>query len=340
MVGDVRAYRDTIAGLNNRIEAGYRALAEKLQSDGAITKDERDRLLRERVLATAELNFIGGALDEFANSVSWANIDARGYSSTKGDLERSLVLNENVHLRRRNTDLERQVGNMVELQSGLTDKVIALADGKIGDIERTLTRIDSVLASINLKDRQALVRKVANERSDGIGGKYIPLQGIDLSDAELDKKFKDAKSRVNLWEGLSLARTMLPLGYPVKTDQRITSHFGERTDPFLGTPAMHTGIDFGGHHGAPLYSTGPGKIVYSGNRGDYGLTVEVNHGMGFSTLYAHLSRIDVGVGDMVEAGTKVGLAGSTGRSTATHLHYEVRYNGRPLNPYAMIKVER
>jgi murein DD-endopeptidase MepM/ murein hydrolase activator NlpD len=102
---------------------------------------------------------------------------------------------------------------------------------------------------------------------------------------------------------------------------------------------MHTGIDFGGKMGTPLYATASGKVIQAGNRGDYGLCVEVDHGLGFTTLYAHLSKINVKKGDIIEEGTKVGLAGSTGRSTGVHLHYELRHNNRALNPYAFIKIE-
>ena len=172
-----------------------------------------------------------------------------------------------------------------------------------------------------------------------MGGKYIPLKNIELSDEELNQKFKNANIKVNLWEGLAKATKMLPLGAPVKTRIRITSPFGVRADPFLKTPAMHTGIDFGGKMGTPLYATASGKVIQAGPRGDYGLAVEVDHGLGFTTLYGHLSKVSVKKGDIIEEGTKVGLAGSTGRSTGTHLHYELRHNKRALNPYAFVKVE-
>ena len=88
-----------------------------------------------------------------------------------------------------------------------------------------------------------------------------------------------------------------------------------------------------------MYATSAGRVIQAGLRGDYGYAVEVDHGLGFSTLYAHLSKVNVAKGDIIEEGTKVGLAGSTGRSTGPHLHYEVRYNSRPINPYAFVKVE-
>jgi murein DD-endopeptidase MepM/ murein hydrolase activator NlpD len=293
------------------------------------------------MLVSAELKYVNSALDEFASGVNWARADSAsgGYRSTKNELEKNVVLNENVFLKKRNSQLENSISDMSELQSNLIDKIVVLADGRIGEIEKTLSKIDIVLSQVNLKDRGALVRKVESERDEGLGGRYIPLKNIDLADSELGQKFKTANLKVNLWEGLSKVRTMLPLGAPVRVDLRITSPYGVRIDPFMKTPAMHTGIDFAGKLGTPLYATSRGKVVQAGNRGDYGLSVEVYHGLGFSTLYAHLSKITAKVGDIIDEGTKVGLAGSTGRSTATHLHYELRYNGRTLNPYAFVKAK-
>ncbi|MCR5506554.1 MAG: M23 family metallopeptidase [bacterium] len=227
---------------------------------------------------------------------------------------------------------------MKQLQDNLINKVQVLADNSISDIENVLSKVDIVLSQVHLKNRNNLIKKVQQEDGEGLGGKYIPLKNIDLMDEDLDLKFKNANLKVNLWEGLSKAKTMLPLGAPVKK-VRITSPFGIRPDPFFKTPAMHTGIDFGGKEGTPLYVTAAGKVIQAGPRGDYGLAVEVDHGLGFTTLYGHLSKITVQKGDIVEEGTKVGLAGSTGRSTGPHLHYELRHNSHLLNPYAFIKVE-
>jgi murein DD-endopeptidase MepM/ murein hydrolase activator NlpD len=339
LASDIRSYRDAIGAISKKVDQQYEELAGILHKKNAVTKDEKDRLMRARVLTMAELGYVNKSLDGFSEGISWAREPSGGYAATKHELEKNIVLNENVYLKKRNSDLEKSINDMSTLQSGLVDKIIVLADNNIGELEKTLTRIDTVLSQIQLKDRPALIRRVAQEREEGLGGRYIPLSNIDLADEELGRKFKQANLRVNLWEGLSKAKTMLPLGMPVKTNQRITSHYGERIDPFLHVPAMHSGIDFAGGEGTPLYTTSKGKVTYAGSRGDYGLTVEVYHGMGFSTIYAHLSKISVEKGDIIDEGTKVGLAGSTGRSTAAHLHYEVRYNGRPLNPYSFVKVD-
>jgi murein DD-endopeptidase MepM/ murein hydrolase activator NlpD len=339
-VADIRAYRDTIEDINGKMVESHNHIVQLLHQNETLSKPEKDKLIKDRLLVTTELKYVNQSLDEFARNLQWATMDTgSGYKTTKNELEKNVVLNENIFLKKRNNQLESSINDMSELQNNLVDKIIVLADDKIATIEKTLSKIDIILSQVNLKDRNNLVRKVRDEREEGLGGRYVPLKNTDLSDAELNRKFKDANMKVNLWEGLDKVKSMLPLGAPVKTNIRITSPFGVRSDPFTGTPAMHTGMDFGGQDGTPLYSTSKGKVIQAGNRSDYGLSVEIYHGLGFSTLYAHLSKVSVRKGDIIEEGAKIGLAGSTGRSTGTHLHYELRYNGRPLNPYAFVKVE-
>ncbi len=340
VIADVNAYKDTIAEINKKLETSNTNILNLLEKDEKITKLEKDTLVKNRLLLSTELNYVNNKLTDFAKGVTWANVDTKEpfYKITKNELERNVVLNENVYLKKQNNRLEKTLSDMKQLQDNIIDKVQVLADNGINDIENTLSKVDIILSQVHLKNRNNLIKKVQNEKGEGLGGKYIPLKDIDLMDEDLDAKFKNLNVKVNLWEGLSKAKTMLPLGAPVKK-VRITSPYGIRPDPFFKTPAMHTGIDFGGKEGTPLYSTAAGKVIQAGPRGDYGLTVEVDHGLGFTTLYGHLSKISVEKGDIIEEGTKVGLAGSTGRSTGPHLHYELRHNAHALNPYAFIKVE-
>ena len=123
----------------------------------------------------------------------------------------------------------------------------------------------------------------------------------------------------------------VPQGRPVNGP--ITSGFGPRTDPFGGGTRNHTGIDFGAPLGTPVTATAGGRVIQAGDRGDgYGNLVIIDHGNGYQTYYAHLSRINVRVGDTVRDGQNIGNVGSTGRSTGPHLHYEIRRNGTPINP--------
>jgi murein DD-endopeptidase MepM/ murein hydrolase activator NlpD len=120
----------------------------------------------------------------------------------------------------------------------------------------------------------------------------------------------------------------------------ITSTFGTRADPLLGTAAFHSGMDFRGAIGDPIRATAAGKVISAGRNGGYGNMVEIEHANGLTTRYAHMSRIDVAEGDVVASGDLVGAVGSTGRSTGPHLHYEVRRNGDAINPAMFIRAGR
>ena len=119
----------------------------------------------------------------------------------------------------------------------------------------------------------------------------------------------------------------------------MASGYGYRIDPFTKNRTMHSGMDFSAKTGTPIYATGDGRISRADNRG-YGLLVTIKHAFGFQTRYAHNSRIYVKVGNWVSRGDKISAMGSTGRSTGTHLHYEVRRNNKPLNPLTYIKAGR
>lgn len=113
---------------------------------------------------------------------------------------------------------------------------------------------------------------------------------------------------------------------------RITSRFGSRRHPIDGVRRQHAGVDYGAAHGTPIMATGDATVTHAGSAGGYGLMVNLDHGAGLETRYAHMSRIAVSVGDRVTNGQVIGYVGSTGRSTGSHLHYETRVNGRAVDP--------
>jgi len=133
-------------------------------------------------------------------------------------------------------------------------------------------------------------------------------------------------------EQLSRSLATIPIRKPIAGEIDITSTFGARTDPFLRIPAMHTGIDFRGETGDPIYATAAGMVSIAGWSGGYGRMVEVDHGNGLATRYGHLSQITVAAGERVKVGQEVGRMGSTGRSTGPHVHYETRIDGEAVDP--------
>jgi murein DD-endopeptidase MepM/ murein hydrolase activator NlpD len=135
---------------------------------------------------------------------------------------------------------------------------------------------------------------------------------------------------------LDRAARDLPFARPTSEPEE-SSSYGVRVDPFTHRPAFHSGLDFPGDRMSPVAATGPGVVSFTGQRSGYGNTVEVDHGGGLKTRYGHLATIAVHVGERVTVGTRLGGMGSTGRSTGTHLHYEVWLNGRPMNPERYLK---
>lgn len=169
------------------------------------------------------------------------------------------------------------------------------------------------------------------------GGPLVPidLSGI-LGRGDLDSRFarrvEQVAARVSEARRLDAVLTSTPLGPPVGVDYRQTSGFGVRYDPFTRRPAAHHGLDLVAFDRAPVVATSPGVISFAGVRPAYGFVVEVDHGHGFRTRYAHLRDIQVSRGEKVAIGQRLGSMGSTGRSTGTHLHYEVWFRGKTYDP--------
>ena len=202
---------------------------------------------------------------------------------------------------------------------------------KSQELRKQLNKISSTLLSLGIQEQTLLQN--ANKYSNPIVNTiFTPIK----FDAKIDNKYKKLANDLEMWAGLSKLSQVLPLGAPVK-NTRVTSGFGVRSDPFTKKPKQHKGIDFAGQIGTELSAVAPGRVISVGERSGYGLTVEIDHGLGFSTLYAHLSKILVSRGDWVRPGTVVGLGGSSGRSTGAHLHYEIKYKGNQFNPAKFVK---
>ena len=162
----------------------------------------------------------------------------------------------------------------------------------------------------------------------GVGGPYVaPITNITAFDASLN----ELDSQLSRLEKVRETARELPFGNPAPGHE-ITSRYGNRIDPFLGRLALHAGIDFQAETGQDVKATGAGKVIAAGAAAGYGNMVEIDHGQGITTRYGHMSKILVKEGDAIEAGDIIGRAGSTGRSTGPHVHYEVRRNGDPIDP--------
>ncbi|MFN3370042.1 MAG: M23 family metallopeptidase [Sphingomonadaceae bacterium] len=209
-------------------------------------------------------------------------------------------------------------------QMALTERVATTAANRLRDAH-------SLLARLGLDPGRFAGTTVAT----GSGGPFVPanpLAATDSSDAELLRTWQRA-------EAIEDVITSLPAYVPAR-NFTLTSGFGMRADPFHGRAARHAGLDLAGAHGEPILAAAAGRVVRAERFGAYGLTVDIDHGRGILTRYAHLSSIGVRVGERVMMGQQIGGMGSTGRSTGTHLHYEVRIDGQPVDPRPFIESSR
>jgi murein DD-endopeptidase MepM/ murein hydrolase activator NlpD len=231
---------------------------------------------------------------------------------------------------------EAGIGAILARLQGSLDRVEAGQTAALNSVEETYDakakRMRGVLVDLGMD----LGKMPARTAPAGIGGPFVPVNprgDITSFDRQL--------FRINLVRGeverLNRTLVAVPVRKPLPGEIDTTSGFGMRMDPFLRTPAMHTGLDFRGEYGEPVHATAAGTVTQAGWSGGYGKMVEVDHGNGFATRYGHLSSIDVEVGQSVRLGQVVGKLGSTGRSTGPHLHYETRIDGDAVDPQRFLR---
>lgn len=178
------------------------------------------------------------------------------------------------------------------------------------------------------------------EESSGLIATSLPIQnGVDNLRAEFDRQEAQLEVLENLLRDRKIDNALLPSGMPVAQGY-VSSGFGARTDPIDGHAGVHLGLDFDAPMGASVNAVADGVVTWSGQRTGYGNVVEIDHGNGYMTRYAHNSQNLAEVGTRVHAGQEIAKVGSTGRSTGPHCHFEVWLNGKPVNPMAYVKSKR
>jgi murein DD-endopeptidase MepM/ murein hydrolase activator NlpD len=231
-------------------------------------------------------------------------------------------------------------------QSYLRDNLNALAS-KLGQMQAQLLRLDTLgerLAKIaGFKPQEFMFDQLPAR-----GGAVSTLPTYDLSLGDLGRQvdvltrqMDDRTEKLGILDSLmifdSAMKKLLPSVLPVEGGW-YSSNFGWRIDPFTGERAFHEGMDFMAETGTPARAAAGGVVIYSDLHSQYGNMIEVDHGNGLITRYAHLSKRSAKVGDVVLSGGDIGQIGSTGRATGPHLHFEVRQNGAPLNPTRFLRL--
>lgn len=241
-------------------------------------------------------------------------------------------------------DLSSQQAELARIQQSVDDQVAALAT-RVGQMQAQLLRLDALgkhltdVAKLNRGEFDFDQPPALGGPETGAGeGPVVPALNamIDSLDAQIDDRRRQLTALQSLILTRELARQIVPGGRPVEAGY-ISSLYGQRTDPFDGHQASHQGIDFAGAPGTRVLAVADGIVSHAGPDGGYGRLIEITHGNGYVTRYAHNAKLLVEPGHTVKRGDAIALMGSTGRSTGTHLHFEVLRDGRPVNPLSFVR---
>jgi murein DD-endopeptidase MepM/ murein hydrolase activator NlpD len=336
------ALKERITGLQQEIDA---LVAERAQAAAAaqalrdtVAQQESDRqellariatlqpMIEEMATARAAASDRMAALrDELAQRV--AERDEMANERNRAAAERDVIASHFTSLGNQLASLETAQEQIVSRFDSQTSDSIELVEKTIAltgvDVDRLLGRLGPLMQTGG---------------SGGVGGPFIASvedAGSGLT-ADLAENISAIESRVERWRGLQALLAHMPLAVPLD-NFHVSSTFGRRIDAITGRPAMHEGIDFTSDRRADVRTTSPGRVSFVGWRGGYGKMVEIDHGLGIRTRYAHLSRMYVKKGQKVDFRDKLGQIGNSGRSTGEHLHYEVLLDSRALDPANFIK---
>lgn len=311
--------------------------------------EDLEGLLRDTMAVavdlSAERDQLDGQADAMQDQIAALERDLGVERSARGDAEEALRLvtvaaanhlTEGDRLRDANGALQGQVGALEARISGLAayqEEVFAQLRLAIDD---HVWAVEQGLAVTGL-DIEALIEDIYGAEFYGVGGPMVPLLDDHIAG---QPGWIDALQSIELTDRAVELRDVanqLPIGWPVDQDVPISSGFGPRQDPINSRSAMHQGVDFDGHYGDPIQASGPGTVVRAEWYSGYGRTIDIDHGFGLVSRYAHLQEILVEEGQPISYSDQIGLMGSSGRSTGSHLHYEVLVDGVPYDPMNFIR---
>lgn len=274
-------------------------------------------------------------IKQITSKKDWVNAEAVGEkaSLTEALLQRDLAAAERDELRDQIDDLEEKIDELKAAELEVMEKIKSLSS-------KELKKIKGVFSDINkpLKRQGLYFNPLANsKKKNAKGGPYIP-QKSKVKDKKLNDKVSAIFQNVDDTLYYKEVAKSVPIGKPVWS-YWVTSQYGKRTDPFKKTKATHKGVDLASRTGNKISIRAKGKVTRAEYAGGYGNLVVVDHGNGFQTKYAHLHKIYVKKGAYLEIGDTIGEVGTTGRSTGPHLHYEILFQGRDVDPLPFIKAK-
>ncbi len=325
---ELRVALDQAELLNGEI-ASLAGRLDRVTEERDAVRTNADSLSKRVATLIESLDVTSGEKSEITETLRVANTRL-----TDATEERDTALRKNNFLSKRVTSLETRLSSIRDAQKELINRLEERTNDTIESLENTL-------AMTGLNVDTLILAALNSGLPTGQGGPLVALQpklpqnakgmspGFEASLARLE-------TQLTRWDGLQQLLRHVPMTRPIDMGY-VTSSYGKRKDPITKRWAMHHGVDYGGYKRMPIRTTAPGKVVFVGRKGPYGRMVEIDHGYGFKTRYGHLHKILVKRGQEVTFRQKIGLMGSTGRSTGPHVHYEVRYKDKPQNPANFIK---
>jgi len=313
-----------LAGQNTKIQKDIKSLKT--------SRSARAETESKRVEMTARLGDVESQMQSLAQRNFSLKDDLATIETDLQDAltERNTALMQSTQMRRDIKVLENKLVNLEDQENDTVERLTDQAEMFISSMEQLVE-----MAGLDVEDLMA----GDEELVAGQGGPFIELQGDGRPAGRLKAKLQNLENRLAYSDSLQTVIKKMPFTPPLH-GYYITSKFGKRRDPMNKRWAMHYGLDFGSSPHAGIYVTAPGKVVYAGWRGSFGKMVEIDHGAGIRTRYGHLSSIKVKKGQTVAFGDKIAVIGSTGRSTGNHLHYEVLFRDKGLDPMKFIKAGR
>lgn len=325
--GDVTQLVAERSNLRQRLASAETKLWSVLE-DRSRVASERDALQRQLVDLNAEVDETARQRVRLSANLATRSTELSALRSDRDQVadERDALADETVILSDRLDELEAsQAAVLARLERSAGDSVerLEVAIEMTGlDLYQLLTRADPQLAR--------------GPAQTALGGPFVPLPPDGSPGSEMASRLASLNSRVDTWRGLQMVLGQLPLAAPVDIFQ-VTSAFGRRKDPLTKRLAMHQGLDLKAPRGTAVVAPAPGRVTFVGWKGAYGKFIEIDHGLGVRTRYAHLSEILVEVGQEVLFRDPIGKVGSTGRSTGAHVHYEVMSDGKQVDPQRFVR---
>jgi len=305
------------------------------------SESERSRILASRDALRSQMRQLEESL-HYASSEKnrlAGTLDARIGELQTALAERARALEEHGRLQARAGELEERLSDLQVAQKKVLDKLAARTVGSIEEAREIIgmTGLDADRLLARVGGPSALGGPFVAAPRDKLG--VMGRTAVSKPQTPPDSALAALNRHIDKWDDLQMIVRNLPLASPVD-NYTVMGPFGRRKDPFNGQWAMHHGLDLAGPMGSPIYSTGPGIVVAAGQNGSYGLAIDIDHGMGVVTRYAHLRQALVKKGQVVGTRQRIALMGNSGRSTGVHLHYEVQLNGKPLDPLKFIQAGR